>query len=111
MIPDPAPPYEVGMSDNLRERLRGLTREAAAIGIGNAFRDQVQTLLESLRDNPREAGDPLRGARGMYSVLYRLAKFDLILYYTVHDRIPMVTLWQFDLGPNHPLAPPDSNGN
>jgi len=58
MIPDPAPPYEVGMSDDLREHIRRLSQRAAAMGIGTAFRDAVRRILEALRQDPRRAGDP-----------------------------------------------------
>ncbi len=111
MIPDPAPPFEVGMSDNLREHIRDLLRWAAARGIGISFRDTVRDILAALRDDPRGAGDPLRQLQGLSSHLYRLVRERLIVHYTVHDRIPMVTVWQFEPGPGHPLAPPPPNGN
>jgi hypothetical protein len=47
MIPDPAPPFELGMSDNVREHIRRLSTRAAAMGVGVAFRDAVQSILES----------------------------------------------------------------
>lgn len=111
MIPDPAPPFEVQMSENLREHIRGLVERAVARGIGPPFRAAVDAILTALRDNPRRAGDPLRHLQGMQSVLYRAYRDDLIAHYTVHDRIPMVTVWQFDPGPHHPLTPPPPNGH
>lgn len=111
MIPDPAPPFEVQMSDDLREHIRELLRRAAARGIGAAFRNAVQSVLTALRDDPREAGDPLRNLRGLSSVLYRISRKELIVHYTVHNRIPMVTVWRFEPGPHHPLAPPPPNGH
>lgn len=111
MIPDPAPPFEVQMSDDLREHIAEFIRRATARGIGPAVRNAVVDVLTALRDNPRRAGDPLRHLRGMSSVLYRAYRDDLILHYTVHDRIPMVTVWRFEPGPGHPLAPPPPNGH
>jgi hypothetical protein len=111
MIPDPAPPFEVRMSDNLREHIADLIRRAAARGIGSPVRDAVAGILAALRDDPREAGDPLRHLRGMSSTLYRVYRNGLIGHYTIHDRIPMVTLWQFEPDPHHPLAPAPPNGD
>lgn len=111
MIPDPAPPFEVQMSDNLRDHIAGLIRRAVARGIGPRVRDAVVNILAGLRDDPRGAGDPLRHLRGMSSTLYRVYRHGLIGHYTLHDRVPMVTLWRFEPGPHHPLAPPPPNGD
>src|SRR5215208_4857536 len=32
-------------------------------------------------------------------------------HYTVHDRIPMVTVWRFETDRYHPLHPPPPNGD
>ena len=61
MIPDPAPPFEVGMSEGLREHIRRLS-EAAARGFASSFRKTVEGILEALRQDPRGSGDPLRDA-------------------------------------------------
>lgn len=110
MIPDPAPPFEVQMSDNLRDYIRGLLERAVARGIGDTLRNAVSDLLTALRVNPRRTGDPLRNLRGMSSTLYRIYRNGLIAHYTVHDRIPMVTIWRFETDRYHPLAPPPPNG-
>jgi hypothetical protein len=47
----------------------------------------------------------------MTSTLYHISRHGLIGLYSVHDRIPMVTVWQFEPGPHHPLAPPPNNGH
>jgi hypothetical protein len=111
MIPDPAPPFEVAMSDALREHVDHLIDRAAVRGMGQLVRRNVRDLLSILRIEPRRQGDPLRHLQGMTSTLYRLVRHQLIAHYTVHDRIPMVTVWQFEFAPSHPLAPPGSNGH
>ncbi|HEX3148337.1 MAG TPA: hypothetical protein VHR66_09660 [Gemmataceae bacterium] len=98
------------MSDSLRGHIGDLIRRATAHGIGVEFRNAVVDILFALRDDPREAGDPLRKLRGMNSILYRVSRNSLIGYYTIHERIPMVTVWQFEPSPQHPLAPPSANG-
>jgi hypothetical protein len=108
MIPDPAPPFEVGMSDELREHIRRLSRRAAGMGIGTAFRDSVRRILEALRQEPRRAGDPIRDLRGLKMTEYRLLREQLVVNYSVHDRIPMVTVWRFQPTSRHPLGPSDS---
>src|SRR5215213_8324240 len=72
--PRPAPPFEVGMSDELREHIRALSRRAAAMGIGTAFRDSVRRILEALRQDPRRAGDPIRNLRGLKMTEYQLSQ-------------------------------------
>jgi hypothetical protein len=111
MNPDLAPPFEVQMSDILRAHIRGLLERAAVRGIGPSFRAAIDDIFVALRDYPRRAGDPLRNLRGMTSTLYRISRHGLIVHYTVHDRIPMVTVWRFDPGPHHPLTPPPPNGH
>lgn len=110
MIPDPAPPYEVGMSQLLSERIERLSDLAHARGLAS-FDPTVTSIMESLRTAPRDAGDPLRHLRGMSSTLYRLVRDKLVVYYSVHDRIPTVTIWRFEPGSGHPLAPPPPNGD
>ena len=111
MVPDPAPPFEVGMSQLLRERIERLSALAHARGLGASFDAAVDRIFETLRVSPRKSGDPLRNLRGLSSTLYRLVRERLTVYYTVHDRIPMVTLWRFEPGPGHPLAPAPPNGD
>lgn len=111
MIPDPSPPFELGMSEGLREHIRRLSRKAAARGIASSFRETVEGILEGLRQDPRGAGDPIRRLRGLSMTEYRIVREQLIVSYSVHDRIPMVTVWRLEPGPGHPLAPPPPNGD
>lgn len=111
MVPDPAPPYEVAMSPLLRDRIKRFSRLANAKGFASAFDASVERIMGMLRMSPRESGDPIRHLRGFTSMQYRIVRDRLIVHYTVHDRIPMVTVWRFEPGPGHPLAPPPANGN
>ena len=110
MIPDPSPPFELGMSDQLREKIRALGIRAGKLGFGHAFRDSVQSIFEALRLSPRAAGDPLRHRRQLKLVEYRIIRDKLIVHYTVHERIPMVTVWRFVPVLGNPLASPPNNG-
>jgi hypothetical protein len=60
--------------------------------------------------SPRESGDPIRQLRGFSATEYRMVRDNLVVHYSVHNRIPMVTVWRFEPGPGHPLAPPSGNG-
>jgi hypothetical protein len=111
MIPDPAPPYEVGISQQVRERIERLSDRARAHGIADSFDSAVDRILEMLRQSPRESGDPLRRLRGLTMTYYRIYHDRLVASYSVHDRIPMVVLWSLTPGPGHPLAPPPNNGD
>jgi hypothetical protein len=106
MVPDPAPPYEVGMSQSLRERIDRLSHLAAVRGISDAFDGAVDRIMGMLRMTPRESGDPIRHLRGLSMTQYRIYHGGLIADYSIHDRIPMIALWSLVPGPSHPLAPP-----
>lgn len=110
MVPDPAPPYELGMSQLLLERIERLSNLAAARGISVEFDGAVNRIMTMMRMSPRESGDPIRHLRGLSSMQFRIVRDRLIVHYTVHDRIPMVTIWSFEPGPGHPLASPPPNG-
>src|SRR4051812_22256499 len=110
MVPDPAPPFELGMSQSLLERIERLSDRASGRGIGKEFDRSVDRIMTMLRMSPRESGDPIRQLRGFSATEYRIVRDQLIVYYSVHNRIPMVTVWRFEPSPGHPLAPPSGNG-
>jgi hypothetical protein len=111
MVPDPAPPFEVGMSQLVRERIERLSDLAHARGFGVSFDAAVDRIMEKLRMSQRESGDPLRHLRGLNMTHFRIYRDALIANYSVHDRIPMVVLWSLAPAPDHPLAPPPPNGH
>jgi hypothetical protein len=111
MVPDPAPPFEVGMSQLLHEQIGQPFDLAHARGIGETFDATVVRILEKLRMSPRESGDPIRNLRGLHMVQYRIYFGGLVANYSVHDRIPMVALWSLGPDPHHPLYPPPPNGD
>jgi hypothetical protein len=111
MVPDPSPPFDVGMSQLVRERIERLSDRARARGISEQFDSAVDYILDLLRMSPRESGDPVRRLRGLNMTQYRIYHERLVADYSVHDRIPMVVLWSLLPGPSHPLAPPPNNGD
>jgi hypothetical protein len=92
MVPDPASPYEVGMSQALLERIERLSRLAASRGISEAFDSAVDRIMQMLRMSPRESGDPIRNLRGLAMTQFRIYYGGLIADYSIDDRIPMVAL-------------------
>ena len=110
MVPDPAPPFELGMSQLLREHIERLSNRAHAKQIGDGFDLAVSRILEMLKMSPRQSGDPIHALRGLGMTRYRIYFENLIADYSVHDRIPMVVLWSLRPGPNHPLQGPSFNG-
>ena len=58
----------------------------------SGFRNLTRDIFEALRQDSRRAGDPLRHLRGVKMTEYRLYRGQLIVNYSVHDRIPMVTI-------------------
>jgi hypothetical protein len=104
VIPDPSPPFEFGTSESVRERIRNLIRRAAAIGHGRVMRDALVVMDSELRSRPREWGEPSYHLRGLQVTVFRRIYRQLFFVYTVHDRIPMVTLWNVIPTSGHPLA-------
>jgi hypothetical protein len=111
MIPDPAPPFEVGMSELLRQRVREWSDRAASRGFAEAFDSAIDRILDQLRTQPREWGEPSHHLRGLGMTAFRKMYERLLVIYSVHDRIPMVTIWNIYPTAGHPLAPPPPNGN
>jgi hypothetical protein len=110
MIPDPPPPFDLDMSQMLRDHIRELGRRAVRAGIGGEFRDAVADVLEQLRTRPREWGEPFRNLRGFQMTARLAVHRQLRIVFSVHERVPLVVLWSLDPVSGHPLAPPD-NGN
>ena len=53
MIPDPAPPYELGMSERLQERIQVWSARAEALGFAQTFDSAIDQILDHLRMRPR----------------------------------------------------------
>ena len=110
MVPDPAPPFEMAISQLVQDRMAQLSDRAHARSIGVLFDAAVDRIREMLRMSPRNSGDPIRALRGLGMTQYRIYYEQLIADYSVHDRIPMVVLWSLRPGPGHPLAEAPPNG-
>ncbi len=111
MIPDPAPPYELGMSQHLRDRIRQWSDRAETLGFAGAFDAAIDQILDHLRTRPREWGEPSHHLRGLQMTAFRKMYDRLLVIYSVHDRIPMVAIWNIIPTAGHPFAPPPANGN
>ena len=110
MVPDPAPPYEVGISQLVLDRMAQLSFRAHLRGMGSSFDEAVDRIRDMLRMSPRESGDPIHALRGLGMTRYRIYFENLIADYSVHDRIPTVVLWSLRPGSNHPLYGSSLNG-
>ena len=110
MIPDPAPPYELGMSERLQERIQVWSARAEALGFAQTFDSAIDQILDHLRMRPRVWGEPSHHLRGLQMTAFRKMHERLLVIYSVHDRIPMVTIWDIIPTTGHPFAPPPANG-
>jgi hypothetical protein len=106
VIPDPSPPFEFGASQLVWERIRELVRRATGVGYGPETRQALAFMEEQLRTQPRDWGEPSYRLRGLQVTVYRQIYEHLLFVYTVHDRVPMVTLWSVTPTTGHPLAGP-----
>lgn len=103
MIPDPAPPYELGMSGALRERIRRMLERATARGVGPETHEDISTIFERLINEPRKWGDPIANLRNAQQVEHHGRHRRFLAVYTVHDRVPIVFLWKLIPQEGHPL--------
>jgi hypothetical protein len=107
MIPDPSPPFDFGTSQLVREGITDLVRRSAAIGLGAEMRQTLVYIEEQLRMRPRDWGEPSHHLKGLQMTAFKKMYKWLLVVYTVHDRIPMVTLWNVIPTSGHPLADPN----
>jgi hypothetical protein len=108
VIPDPAPPYTVDLSGIARDEIRALLVRAAQLHLTNVVVPVLQDIGERLRMRPTKWGDPLYHLRHLKATAYRGVLQPLVEYYSLHDRIPIVTLWHVRPMVGQPLAPPDN---
>jgi hypothetical protein len=106
MIPDPSPPFEFGASRLVLDQIADLIQRAAVVGLGPDTRDTLLYMEEQLRTRPRTWGDPSYRLKGLQVTVFRRAYRRLHFTYTVHDRVPIVTLWNVKPILGHPLAGP-----
>ena len=103
MIPDPSPPFEFGVSGAVRERIGRMLARAATRGIRPEVERSVAFILDHLVMEPRTWGDPVWNLRNAEQVTYHGRHDRLLAVYTVHERVPIVFLWQIVPQEGHPL--------
>jgi hypothetical protein len=59
MIPDPAPPFEVDSSGNVKDHIRRMLQRAAELGVRDEIAQSLTAIVEGLTNDPRSWGDPL----------------------------------------------------
>jgi hypothetical protein len=92
VIPDPAPPFEVDASGNIRDRIQQMLQRAGELGMQSEFARALADVLEHLKTDPREWGDPLWRLHAAKMTQYAGSIHRLRCEYCVHDRIPTVVI-------------------
>jgi hypothetical protein len=92
MIPDPAPPFEVDASGQVRERIRRMLQRAATLGVQPEVSRSISEILQRLTIDPREWGDPLWRFHALQMTQYGGTLHGFRCVYSVHDRIPTVVM-------------------
>jgi len=110
MIPDPSPPFTVEMSGMVQDRLAVILRRAKDQQRWAEVTPVLSDISERLRMDPRGWGDPLRDLRQMQLTFYRGILKPFIVYYSVHQRIPIVSVWRIEVDSDDQLTPPTENG-
>jgi hypothetical protein len=109
VIPDPAPPYAVDLTGTANDEIRSILTRAVSMNQGPMIVPVLEEIGELLRMRPTSWGDPLFRLRNMNATVYRGVLQPLMALYSVHDRIPIVTLWHMYAVPGHALSG-DDNG-
>lgn len=110
MIPDPAPPFEFEPSGAIKERLRRLLERAEALGVRPAVATAIREIVDLLRSQPREWGDPLRHFRNAQTTQFAGHHRKFRCVYSVHDRVPIVFLTGIYPMPGNPLYGQELDG-
>lgn len=76
---------------------------AADKGIGPQMEHSIAFIVNRMINDPRRWGDPIRNLRHAQMVEYHGRHNDLLAIYSVHDRVPIVFLFQLVPLPDHPL--------
>jgi len=103
IIPDPSPPFELGVSQSLQERARRMIEKAGALGVARDTEVAIAEILHRLVIRPRSWGDPLMNLRHLNAVQYRGLHKDFRCIYSVHERIPIVFMTELTPLEGNPL--------
>src|SRR5262245_12413785 len=104
MTPSSYGPFDVSLSQNLRDEIDGMRQAAESMGIGERFLVDLAEVIDFLERSPREWGDPLNNLPAMKLKMYRGIHAKLSVTYGVHERIPIVFVSKVKPILNHPLA-------
>ena len=103
MIPDPAPPFEVDVVGEIKDRIRRMLQRAAALGVQPEISRSLSDILRRLTTEPREWGDPLWHFHAIHMTHYGGTMYGFRCEYSVHDRISTVVLTDLFPLPGSPL--------
>jgi hypothetical protein len=99
---DNADEFDVGFSASVRKTLRSLQRQASREGRGAAFLSAMRAILDRLRTDPREAGEPFYPLPALRVYLRGIAIRPAYVDYAVHEterKVFIRSVKLFGLGP------------
>ena len=88
----PDTPFAVEVTGLARAQLKAITRHATYSGSAEAVVTAFREIVARLRQQPREAGDPMYRLRAIRFQVYNLAVRPLYVEYGVHDTTPLVVI-------------------
>jgi hypothetical protein len=92
VIPDPAPPFEVNASGQIKDRIRQMLDRAAELGVQPEIASTFTGILQHLTTDPREWGDPHWRFHTLQMIQFGGTLHHLRCEYSVHERIPTVVI-------------------
>lgn len=96
--------YRVDQLNKVKEQVRALAKKAKSLGILDAIRQTLETIIEQLRTRPLEWGDPERRTRKKGGYVYHGLLPPLFVRYVVFEPERAVCILQIRALPRSPLA-------
>jgi hypothetical protein len=85
-------PYQLHISAALGERVRQLQRQASREGRGREYLEAIRTVVERLRTDPTEFGEPLYRLRALRVQVRSASVRPLFIDFGVCEDLPLVFL-------------------
>jgi hypothetical protein len=88
-------PHVVRMSAQTRDSVLALHREALEAGTGQQFLVAFRRIVDRLRGDPRDFGEPLYRLAALHMVVRQAVILPLVVDFAVHEDQPLVLIRGF----------------
>jgi len=88
-------PYDVRMSAQTRAALLHLHQQAIQAGTGQQFLAALRQIVERLRDDPENLGEPSYHLPALHLLVRQAIVLPLVVDFAVHEELPLVFIRGF----------------